>query len=194
LLNGGKLFDNSNTDYAARLSSDRDIFSFALSGNTAVDGMVAALAATPRETADAAALAKIPGIIGLKGSITKPTVMIAAESDEYTPASIAQWFVDGYGDQFAAAKEAALKAAKSSRSYQAPVNQMVMLWAKTAPKYSTFTAAGSPDLNGPVGAGTGHCYYTSAQWLAAAKMVAGAVSTLPILASCSVWRTTGSVE
>ena len=32
-------------------------------------------------------------------------------------------------------------------------------------------------LNGPVGAGTGHCYYTSAQWLAAAKMVAGAVNT-----------------
>jgi pimeloyl-ACP methyl ester carboxylesterase len=177
LLTGGKVFDNSKTDYAARISADRDIFSFALSGNTAVDGLLAALAATPRETADAAALAKVPGLIGLKGEITKPTVMIAAESDEYTPASIAQWFIDGYGNQFAAAKDAAIAAAKSSRNYQAPVNKMVMLWAKTAPKYSKFTAAGSPDLNGPVGAGTGHCYYTSDQWLAAAKMVAGAVNT-----------------
>jgi pimeloyl-ACP methyl ester carboxylesterase len=177
LLTGGKVFDNSKTDYAARIASDRDIFSFALSGNTAVDALLGALAATPRETADAAAVAKIPGLIGLKGSITKPTVMIAAESDEYTPASIAQWYIDSYGDQFAAAKDAALAAAKSSRDYKAPVNKLVALWAKTAPKYSKFTATGGPDLTAAVGAGTGHCLYTSAQWLAAAKMVAGAVNT-----------------
>ena len=177
LLTGGKVFDNSKTDYAARISSDRDIFSFALSGNTAVDALLGALAATPRETADAAAVAKIPSLIGLKGTITKPTVMIAAESDEYTPASVAQWYVDGYGEQFAAAKDAAIAAAKTSRNYQAPVNKLVMLWAKTAPKYSKFTATGSPDLTAAVGAGTGHCLYTSAQWLAAAKMVAGAVNT-----------------
>jgi hypothetical protein len=52
-----------------------------------------------------------------------------------------------------------------------------MLWAKTAPKYSKFTAAGSPDLGATIGAGTGHCNYTSAQYIAAAKMVAGAVNT-----------------
>ena len=177
LLTGGKVFDNSKTDYAARVASDRDIYSFAFSGNSAVDAMLGALAATPRETADAAAVAKIPGLIGLKGTIAKPTVIMAAESDEYTPASIAQWYVDGYGTQFAAAKEAAISAAKSSRNYQAPVNKLVMLWAKTAPKYSKFTAAGSPDLGATIGAGTGHCNYTSAQYIAAAKMVAGAVST-----------------
>ena len=103
LLTGGKVFDNSKTDYAARISAERDIFSFALSGNTAVDGILAALAATPRETADAAALAKVPSLIGLKGSITKPTVMIATESDEYTPSAIAQWYVDNYDADFAAA-------------------------------------------------------------------------------------------
>ena len=177
LLTGGKVFDNSKTDYAARVASDRDIYSFAFSGNSAVDAMLGALAATPRETADAAAVAKIPGLIGLKGTIAKPTVIMAAESDEYTPASIAQWYVDGYGTQFAAAKDAAIAAAKSSRNYQAPVNKLVMLWAKTAPKYSKFTAAGSPDLGATIGAGTGHCNYTSAQYIAAAKMVAGAVNT-----------------
>ena len=177
LLAGGKVFDNSKTDYAARISAERDIFSMALSGNTATDGILAALAATPRETADASAVAKIPSLIGLKGTITKPTVMIATESDEYTPASVAQWYVDGYGEQFAAAKDAAIAAAKKSRNYQAPVNKLVTLWAKTAPKYSKFTAAGSPDLTAAVGAGTGHCLYTSDQWLAAAKMIAGAVNT-----------------
>ena len=176
LLTGGKVFDNSKTDYAARVASDRDIYSFAFSGNSAVDAMLGALAATPRETADAAAVAKIPGLIGLKGTIAKPTVIMAAESDEYTPASIAQWYIDGYDAQFAAAKDAAIAAAKSSRSYQAPVNKLVMLWAKTAPKYSKFTAAGSPDLGATVGAGTGHCLFTSAQYLAAARMVAGAVN------------------
>ena len=177
LLTGGKVYDNTKTDYAARISAERDIFSFALSGNTAVDGILAALAATPREVADPAAVAKIPSLIGLKGTITKPTVMIAAESDEYTPASVAQWYVDGYGEQFAAAKDAAIAAAKSSRNYQAPVNKLVMLWAKTSPKYSKFTATGSPDLSATPGAGTGHCLYTSAQWLAAAKMIAAAVNT-----------------
>ena len=177
LLTGGKVYDNTKTDYAARISAERDIFSFALSGNTAVDGILAALAATPREVADPAAVAKIPSLIGLKGTITKPTVMIAAESDEYTPASVAQWYVDGYGEQFAAAKDAAIAAAKKSRNYQAPVNKLVMLWAKTAPKYSKFTATGSPDLTATPGAGTGHCLYTSAQWLAAAKMIAAAVNT-----------------
>jgi pimeloyl-ACP methyl ester carboxylesterase len=177
LLAGGKVYDNSKTDYAARISAERDIFSFALSGNSAVDGILAALAATPRETADASAVAKIPSLIGLKGSITKPTVMIATESDEYTPASIAQWYVDNYDAQFAAAKDAAIAAAKKSRSYQAPVKKLVTLWAKTAPKYSKFTAAGSPDLTATPGAGTGHCLYTSAQWLAAAKMIASAVNT-----------------
>jgi pimeloyl-ACP methyl ester carboxylesterase len=177
LLTGGKVYDNSKTDYVARIATDRDIYSFALSGNSAVDGIMAALAATPRETADPAAVAKIPSLIGLKGTIEKPTVIMAAESDEYTPAAVAQWYIDGYGAQFAAAKDAAVAAAKKSRDYKAPVNKLVALWAKTAPKYSKFTSAGSPDLSAASGAGTGHCLYTSAQWLAAAKMIAGAVNT-----------------
>jgi len=177
LLTGGKFYDNSKTDYVARIAADRDIYSFALSGNSAVDGIMAALAATPRETADPAAVAKIPSLIGLKGTIEKPTVIMAAESDEYTPAAVAQWYIDGYGAQFAAAKDAAVAAAKKSRDYKAPVNKLVALWAKTAPKYSKFTSAGSPDLSAASGAGTGHCLYTSAQWLAAAKMIAGAVNT-----------------
>jgi pimeloyl-ACP methyl ester carboxylesterase len=171
LLAGGKVFDNSKTDYAARVAADADIFSFALSGNSAVAGIIAALAATPRETADPAALAKIPSIVGLSGKITKPTLIMATESDEYTPASIAQWYIDGYAEQYAAEKMKAMAEAKKSRSYVAPTNKLVTLWAKTAAKYSKFTAAGLPDLSAPRGAGTGHCYWTAAQWLAAADLM-----------------------
>jgi hypothetical protein len=171
LLTGGKVYDNTKTDYAARVAADADIYSFALSGNSAVAGIIAALAATPRETADAAAVAKIPALIGLSGQINKPTIIMAAESDEYTPASIAQWYIDGYAEQYAAAKMKAMAEAKKSRSYVAPTNNLITLWAKTAAKYSKFTAAGSPDFSAPRGAGTGHCYWTAAQWLAAADLM-----------------------
>jgi pimeloyl-ACP methyl ester carboxylesterase len=171
LLAGGKVYDNTKTDYAARVAADADIYSFALSGNSAVAGIIGALAATPRETADAAAVAKIAPLIGLTGKITKPTIIFQAESEEFVPASIVQWYIDGYAEQYAAAKMKAMADAKKSRSYVAPTNNLVVLWAKTAATYSKFTAAGSPDLSATQGAGTGHCNWTAAQWLAAANLM-----------------------
>jgi pimeloyl-ACP methyl ester carboxylesterase len=171
LLAGGKVYDNSKTDYAARVAADADIYSFALSGNSAVAGIIGALAATPRETADAAAVAKIAPLIGLTGKITKPTIIFQAESEEFVPASIVQWYIDGYAEQYAAAKMKAMADAKKSRSYVAPTNNLVVLWAKTAATYSKFTAAGSPDLSATQGAGTGHCNWTAAQWLATANLM-----------------------
>ena len=171
LLAGGKVYDNTKTDYAARVAADADIYSFALSGNAAVAGIIGALAATPRETADAAAVAKIPSLVGLSGKITKPTLIFQAESEEFVPASIVQWYIDSYAEQFAAEKMAAMTAAKKSRSYVAPTNNLVVLWAKTAAKYSKFNGL-SPDLTAAPGAGTGHCLFTADQWLAAANLMA----------------------
>jgi pimeloyl-ACP methyl ester carboxylesterase len=171
LLAGGKIYDNTKTDYAARVASDADIYSFALSGNTAVAGIIAALAATPRETADAAAVAKIDSFVGVSGKITKPTIIFQAETERFVPSGIVQWYIDTYAEQYAAEKMAAMTAAKKSRSYVAPTNNLVVLWAKTAAKYSKFTAAGTPDLTAAVGAGTGHCNWTAKQWLAAANLM-----------------------
>ena len=171
LLAGGKVYDNTKTDYAARVAADADIYSFALSGNSAVAGIIGALAATPRETADPAAVAKIPSLVGLSGKITKPTLIFQAESEEFVPSSIVQWYIDSYAEQFAAEKMKAMAEAKKSRSYVAPKNNLVVLWAKTAAKYSKFTATGSPDLTATPGAGTGHCLFTAAQWLAAADLM-----------------------
>ncbi len=170
-LAGGKVYDNTKTDYAARIAADADIYSFALSGNSAVAGIVAALAATPRETADAAAVAKIPSIVGLSGKISKPTLIFQVESEKFVPASIVQWYIDTYAEQYAAEKAKAMAEAKKSRNYVAPTNNLVVLWEKTAAKYSKFTAAGSPDLTATPGAGTGHCTFTAAQWLAAANLM-----------------------
>ena len=170
LLAGGKVYDNTKTDYAARVAADADIYSFALSGNSAVAGIIAALAATPRETADAAAVAKIPSLVGLSGKITKPTIIFQAESEEFVPSSIVQWYIDSYAEQFAAEKMKAMADAKKSRSYVAPKNNLVVLWAKTAAKYSKFNGL-SPDLTAAPGAGTGHCLFTANQWLAAANLM-----------------------
>ena len=171
LLAGGKIFDNTKTDYAARVASDADIYSFALSGNSAVAAMIGALAATPRETADPAAVAKISALFGLSGKIAKPTVIFQNETDSFVPASIVQWYVDNYAEQYAAEKLAAMTAAKKSRSYVAPTNNLVTLWQKTAAKYSKFTATGAPDTTATRGAGTGHCDFSAAQWLAAADLM-----------------------
>ena len=175
LLTGGKVFDNSKTDYAARIAADADIYSFALSGTKATAGIISALAATPRETADAAAVAKIEPLIGLSGKITKPTVIFQSETDSFVPASIVQWYADSYAAQYAAEKMKAMTEAKKSRSYVAPTNNLVVLWQKTAKTYSKFTAAGSPDLTAAQGVGTGHCAFTAKQWSAAADLMIAAL-------------------
>jgi hypothetical protein len=170
LLTGGKVFDNTKTDYAARIATEADVFSFALSGNTAVAAIVRALGATPRETADPAAVAKIPSVVGLSGKISKPTIIFQSESDEFVPASIVQWYIDTYAEQFAAEKAKAMADAKKSRSYVPPTNNLIALWQKTATSYSKFNGL-SPDLTATQGAGTGHCAFTAAQWLAAADLM-----------------------
>jgi pimeloyl-ACP methyl ester carboxylesterase len=175
LLAGGKVFDNSKTDYAARIAADADIYSFALSGTKATAGIISALAATPRETADAAAVAKIEPLIGLSGKITKPTLIFQSETDSFVPASIVQWYADSYAAQYAAEKMKAMTEAKKSRSYVAPTNNLVVLWQKTAKTYSKFTAAGSPDLTAAQGVGTGHCAFTAKQWSAAADLMIAAL-------------------
>ena len=60
--------------------------------------------------------------------------------------------------------------AKKSRSYVPPTNNLIALWQKTATSYSKFNGL-SPDLTATQGAGTGHCAFTAAQWLAAADLM-----------------------
>jgi len=169
---GGIVFDNTKTDYAARVDADKDVYSMALSGNTAVGAMLGVLAASPRVTGSAAAMAKAKTLLAIDGTIKDPTVLLTTESDQFTVAGAGQWMIDGYAEQYAAAKAAALKAYSANKSYTAPVNNLVALWAKTGSKYTKFTAAGSPDLSAAIGAGTGHCKFTPAQYVAVAKMAA----------------------
>jgi hypothetical protein len=107
------------------------------------------------------------------GKINVPTVLMTAESDQFTVAGTAQFLIDSYKVQYAEAKAAAMAAAKKSRSYTAPVNKLLPLWEKTAETYTVFKGAG-PDLDKPAGRGTGHCLFTPKQWLVAADLAIAA--------------------
>jgi pimeloyl-ACP methyl ester carboxylesterase len=174
---GGVVFDNTKTDYAARVEADKDVYTMALSGNEAINAMLGVLAATPKVTASAAAMAKAKTLLSITGAIKHPTVIVTTEADQFTVAGAGQWMIDGYATQYAEAKAAAIKAYKTDKSYTAPTNKLVALWDKTAASYTKFTAAGSPDLTATAGKGTGHCKYTAAQYVAVAKMAANAANS-----------------
>ena len=170
---GGIVFDNSATDYSAQIAEDRDIYSAALGGNTPTDALLNVLAASPRVKGSATAMAKVSTLLPMVGKINVPTVLLTAESDQFTVAGTAQFLIDSYKVQYAETKAAAMAAAKKSRSYAAPVNKLLPLWDKTPETYTVFKGA-SPDLSAPSGRGTGHCLFTNNQWLTAVDLAVGA--------------------
>ncbi len=179
---GGAIFDNTATNYRARIVHERVVFNAALSGNSAIDGMLAALSplnpGAPRAKADPAAVAKMRALRTNTGKINVPTVLMVGVADTVTPAGATQRIVDVYTLQAAAEKAAALRASKGTiGSYAKPANKLLTLWNVTPASYTTFTAAGAPITTTPAAQGTGHCNFTLAQLLFVAKTLITASST-----------------
>jgi pimeloyl-ACP methyl ester carboxylesterase len=178
---GGVVFDNTKTDYSALLSSDdRDIYTVALSGNTAVDAMLGALnpanPGAPRQVGTPAAMAKYKAQYNSTGKITVPTVMMIGLHDPVEPAGIVQRIQDKYDVQFAAEKAAAIVAAKKSRNYVAPVNKLNVIWSTSPASWTKFTDAGLPYAIGDT-PGTGHTNFSPAQYKLVIDAVLQAAST-----------------
>ena len=146
---GGAIFDNTTTDYEAQLGDGLFEYGSALTGLDATQGMLAYLKAFPRAKADSAAVAKMRALFKQKGVFNVPTVGVAGESDNVTPAGNLQWLVD--------------KAAKKNSKNLLP------LWQLTPSEYTKFNAAG-PVSQSTVN-GTGHCTANSGQTLAIAKLL-----------------------
>ncbi len=179
---GGAIFDNTKTDYAARIDGERVIYNAALSGNTVIDALLGALSpanpGAPRATANAAAVAKMKTLHVNTGKINVPTVLMVGIADPITPAGASQRLVDLYAEQYAAEKAAAVKAYQSTRDYKNPTNKLLMLWNITPEKgYTKFNEAGSPITSVPAAQGTNHCNFTSAQLVLVAKSLVQASST-----------------
>ena len=178
---GGAIFDNTKTDYAARIDGERVVFNAALSGNTVIDALLGALSAAnpgaPRAKADPAAVAKMKALHTNTGKINVPTVLMVGIADPITPAGASQRVIDLYAEQYAAEKAAAVKAYQTTRDYKNPTNKLLMLWNTTPASYTKFDDAGSPITSTPAAQGTNHCNFTTAQMLLVAKSLVTASST-----------------
>jgi pimeloyl-ACP methyl ester carboxylesterase len=178
---GGAIFDNTKTDYAARIDGERVIYNAALSGNTVIDALLGALSpanpGAPRATANVAAVAKMKTLHVNTGKINVPTILMVGTADPITPAGASQRLVDLYAEQYAAEKAAAAKAYQTTRDYKTPANKLSMLWSVTPSSYTKFNEAGSPITSAPAAPGTNHCNFTSSQLLLVAKSLVTASST-----------------
>jgi pimeloyl-ACP methyl ester carboxylesterase len=177
---GGAIFDNTKTDYAARVAESSVIFNAGLSGNTAITAMLGALSAAnpgaPRAVGNPTAIAKMNALTQTTGKINVPTIYMTGIADPITPAGATQRMVDKYADQYAAAKEAAAKASYNGGTYSAPKSKVLTLWSITPKTWTKFDAAGSPVAQSGV-AGTGHCTFTTANYLTVAGFATEAAKT-----------------
>ena len=165
---GGIIFDNTNTDYVARLGSDADTYAAALSGaSKGIAGMGAYLnklnPAAPRVKADPAAVAKIQEIYGLKGTISVPTITLTATADQITPPGATQYLIDQYTSAVSDGK--------------ATEGMLVNIWNKPPDEYTKFSAAGSPVTPSVTTNGTGHCNFTTSQYMTVAKLLGAAAKS-----------------
>jgi pimeloyl-ACP methyl ester carboxylesterase len=158
---GGVVFDNSTTNYAARLGDDSDVYAAALSGKTATAGMLGYLSAlnpaAPRVKADAAAVARIKAIGEIQGTITVPTITFTATADHITPPGATQHLINQYN--------AAIASGNSKKGL------LVNIWNKPSDEYTQFDSAGRPITPAANPSGTGHCNFTTNQYLTVAKLL-----------------------
>ena len=161
---GGVVYDNSKTNFAARLGDDSEAFAAALSGVTATTGMIGYLQlVAPKVTANPAAVAKLNSMYQLQGKIEVPTITLAATADHITPGGAVTHLVNQYN------------AAISSGA--ATSGKLLNIWNKPAETYSTFAATGAGVTPATTPNGVGHCNYTTSQVLAVAKLAATAAKT-----------------
>ena len=158
---GGVVFDNSKTNYAARLGDDGDVYAAGLSGKTATAGMLGYLSAlnpaAPRVTADASAVAAMKAQGEISGKITVPTITLTATADHITPPDATQYLINQYNSAIA--------------NGDSKKGLLVNIWNKPADEYTKFDAAGSPITPAKPTNGTQHCNFTDSQWMMIAKML-----------------------
>jgi len=161
LRGGGIVFDNSTTNYSARLGDDSDVYAAALSGKTATAGMLGYLSAlnpaAPRVKADANAVARIKAIGEVQGTLTVPTITFTATADHITPPGATQHLINQYN--------AAIASGNSKKGL------LVNIWNKPSDEYTQFDSAGRPITPAVDPSGTGHCNFTTNQYLMIAKLL-----------------------
>lgn len=162
---GGTVYDNTATDYAARLGDNGDIYAAALSGKGSAAGMLAYLnklnPAAPRVKGTPAAVNCIKNEqSAYSGAVTIPTITISQTADQVTPAGFIQKFKELY--------ESNVDAGTAKKG------MLLNIWNKPPDTYTKFDAAGKPITPALPTTGTSHFMYTNSDLLIIAKMLANA--------------------
>ena len=165
---GGAIFDNTATDYSARIADEQFAWASALSGNSGTAGLLSVLAASPRAKASPAAVEKLKTLVSHSGQVEIPTILFTGVADPVTAAGNQQSVVDKYATYYAEKWVAARKAGDRKR----PANNQLVLWNFPREKYTKYTAAGAPDTSVPAATGTNHCNFTTSQYMAIADLLA----------------------
>jgi len=167
---GGAIFDNTKTDYSARVASEATIYNAALSGSSATAGLLGYLAQAPRATANPTALTKMRSLAQWTGKITVPTVAMTGVADPVTPAGDLTYMAQQYAKQWQAAHLATLGKGR-------PAYDLIALFGTTPAHYTTFSATGAPITTTAAANGTNHCNFNVKQYIAVADMLAYASRT-----------------
>lgn len=184
---GAGFYDNTKTNYAALLSDeDQGRFNLGLSGDDAIAAMLATLAAAPRITGNADAMAKVAALDKSKFDTDKPVVLLSNEADRlvfpgntvlYVSKAKAAYEtkIAAWNKKYAAAKtQSEVSALLKSK----PLWNTVAMYALTPEVYTTFTATGAPDLTAPVAvSGVGHESFTKAQLMTWIRVLASSAKT-----------------
>lgn len=180
-INGGRVYDNSKSDYEAQLGDGKFIFTSALSGFDATDALLGYLAAVPRVSADAAALTKLRAMLSHTGEVNVPTIAMIAPFESTTPGGHLQWLINANAENLAEAKAAAVASIRKGNPIRVEQSNLMVIWNLPADKYTTFTALGAPDTSKPAANGTKHCNYTVEQLTTMAEIgaLAAAGDRLP---------------
>lgn len=170
---GGAVFDNTKTDYAARVVNERVVFNAALSGNTAIDALLGALSplnpGAPRATGNPAAIAKMNGLLMHSDVVNVPTITMVGVADPVTSAGASMRLANLYADQYAAEKAKAYSDYAKTHEYNPPKKKLISIWSTTPAAYTTFTSAGAPITTTAAAPGTNHCNFTADQYLVVAQ-------------------------
>lgn len=165
LQSGGAIFDNTQTDYSARVASEATVYNAALSGATATAGLLGYLAQAPRATATSAALTKMRSLAQWTGKITVPTVAMTGIADPVTPAGDLTYLAQQYAQQWKTTHLATLGKGR-------PPYDLIALFGVTPAHYTTFSATGAPITTTAAANGTNHCNFNVKQYIAVADMLA----------------------
>ena len=184
---GAGFYDNTKTNFSALLA-DEDLgrFTVGLSGDDAVNAMLATLAAYPRVEGVPASVAKLAALDKSKFDTTKPVVLLSNEADRLVLSGNQVHYVNkakAVYEARLAAWEKRLADAKDQPEItfllkNKPVWNTVSMYAVTPDTYTKFTATGAPDLTAPVAiSGVGHESFTKEQLMTWVRVLASSAKT-----------------